>query len=81
MTPLTTNDARDMVRSIRGYRLLQGYRGHPAADTEAIEDLLLRLSRLVEELPEIAEMDMNPVLALPPGEGCRIVDARIRVEA
>jgi acyl-CoA synthetase (NDP forming) len=81
ITPLTDRDAAEMVREIKGYRLLQGYRGHPAADVEAIEDVLLRLSRLVEEIPEISELDLNPIFALEPGKGCRIVDARIRVEA
>ncbi len=81
ITPLTDRDAAEMVREIKGYRLLQGYRGHPAADVNAIEDVLLRLSRLVEEIPEIKELDMNPIFALPPGQGCRIVDARIRVES
>jgi len=80
ITPLTDRDAAEMVREIRGARLLEGYRGHPAADTAALEDLLLRLARLVEEIPEIKELDLNPIFALPPGEGCRIVDARIRVE-
>jgi acyl-CoA synthetase (NDP forming) len=81
ITPLTERDAHQMVREIKGYRLLQGYRGHPAADVEAIEEVLLRLSRLVEEIPEIHELDLNPIFALPPGQGCRIVDARMRVEA
>lgn len=45
----------------------------------AIEDVLLRISRLVEEIPEIMELDLNPIFALPPGQGCRIVDARIRL--
>lgn len=79
VTPLTDRDAAEMVRSIRGYRLLQGYRGHPPADVEAIHEVLLRVSRLVEEIPEISELDLNPVFALPPGEGCRIADARILV--
>jgi acyl-CoA synthetase (NDP forming) len=69
-----------MVREIKGYRLLQGYRGHPAADVDAIEELLLRLSRLVEDIPEISEVDLNPILAMPPGQGCRIIDVRIRLE-
>ena len=81
ITPLTDRDAAQMVREIKGYRLLQGYRGHPPADVEAIEEVLLRLSRLVEEIPEISELDLNPIFALPPGQGCSIVDARIRVEA
>jgi acetyl coenzyme A synthetase (ADP forming)-like protein len=77
VTPLTDRDANEMVRGIRGYRLFQGYRGHPAGDVAALEDLLLRVSRLVEEVPEINELDLNPVFALPPGQGCRIADARI----
>jgi acyl-CoA synthetase (NDP forming) len=79
ITPLTDRDAAEMVREIKGFRLLQGYRGHPPADIAAIEELLLRVSRLVEEIPEIIELDLNPIFALPPGQGCRIVDARIRV--
>jgi len=59
--------------------LLEGYRGHAAADVVAIEELLLRVSRLVEDIPEITEVDLNPIFALPPGQGCQIVDARIRV--
>lgn len=81
VTPITDRDAREMIESIRGYRLLQGYRGHPPADTAALEELLLRVARLAEEIPEICELDMNPVFALPPGRGCLIVDARIRVAA
>jgi acyl-CoA synthetase (NDP forming) len=79
VTPLTDRDAAEMVRSIRGYQLLQGYRGHPPADIAALEELLLRISRLVEEISEICELDLNPIMALPPGEGCKVVDARIRV--
>jgi len=77
--PRCTFEAADLIRSIKGYRLLQGYRGHPPADVDAIQELLLRLSRLVEEVPEIVELDLNPIFALAPGEGYRIVDARIRV--
>jgi len=80
VTPITDRDATELVRTIKGYRLLEGYRGHPPADISAIEELLLRVSRLVEEVPEISELDLNPVFALPPGQGCLIVDARIRVE-
>jgi acyl-CoA synthetase (NDP forming) len=75
--PLTDVDAREMVRSIKGYPLLEGWRGAPPADVAAAEDLLLRVSRMVEELEEIAEMDLNPVKLLPPGEGVVVVDCRI----
>jgi acetyl coenzyme A synthetase (ADP forming)-like protein len=80
VTPLTDRDASDMVREIRGYRLLEGYRGHEPADVKALEEVLLRISLLVEEVPEITELDLNPILARAPGEGCQIVDARLRVE-
>ncbi len=79
ITPLIDRDASHMVREIKGYRLLQGYRGHPATDVEAIEEVLLQLSRLVEEIPEISAVDLNPISALPPGQGCKIVYARIRI--
>ncbi len=81
IAPLTDRDAAQMVREIKGYRLLTGYRGQPAVDVKAIEEVLLRISRLVEEIPEIHELDLNPVFALPDAQGCKIVDARIRVEA
>lgn len=81
IAPLTDRDAAEMIRSIRGYRLLAGYRGQPPADLEAIQDALLRISRLVEEIPEISEIDLNPVFALPPGQRCRIADMRIEVRS
>jgi acetyl coenzyme A synthetase (ADP forming)-like protein len=79
IAPLTEQDAEDMVAGIKGYRLLKGYRGQPVADIAGLEDALLRVSRLAEEVPAPAELDCNPVFALPKGQGCRIVDARIRV--
>jgi acetyl coenzyme A synthetase (ADP forming)-like protein len=79
VTPLTDRDAEEMVREIRGYRLLEGYRGHAPADIHAIEEVLLRISRMVEDIPEIRELDLNPLFALAPGQDCVVVDARIRV--
>ncbi len=79
VTPLTDRAAVAMVRGIRGYPLLEGYRGHHPADIEAIHDVLLRVSRLVEEVPDITELELSPVFVGLPGEGCRIFDARIRV--
>jgi acyl-CoA synthetase (NDP forming) len=81
VTPLTDQDAEEMIRSIRGYRLLEGYRGHAPADIKAIQEVLLRVSRMVEDIPEIRELDLNPIFALSPGEGCAVVDARIRAAA
>jgi acetate---CoA ligase (ADP-forming) len=79
LAPLTDRDVDDLIRGIKGFPLLLGYRGHPAADVDALRNVLLRLSRLADEVPEITELDLNPVIALAPGNGCRIVDARIRV--
>src|SRR5262249_38943880 len=79
VAPLTDRDAAEMVRAIRGYRLLEGYAGHPPADVAALEEVLLRVSRLAEEVPEISELDLNPVFALPPGQRCRVADARVQV--
>ncbi len=79
ITPLTDVDAREMVRAIRGFPLLEGYRGRPPADITAIEDLLLRVSWLAEEVPEIEEMDLNPVRVFPPGQGLLPVDVRVHV--
>ena len=77
--PITDVDACEMIGQIRGVKLLDGFRGAPAADREAIADVLLRVSRMVGDLPEILEMDVNPLLALAPGQGAVVVDARIRV--
>jgi len=77
--PLTDLDARELVRSIKMAKLFEGYRGSPPSDTKALEDLLLRLSALVEHIPEIAELDLNPVKVMPQGEGYWVIDARIMV--
>ncbi len=80
ITPLTEQDARDMIAGIRGSSILRSPSGTTPADTEALADMLLRLSLMVEEIPEIREIDLNPVFALEPGQGCRIGAVRIRVE-
>ncbi len=75
--PLTDVDAREMVRSVRAYQLLEGWRGSTPADIMAIEGLLLRVSTMVEDLPQIAELDLNPVKVLEQNNGYVVVDARI----
>jgi acetyl coenzyme A synthetase (ADP forming)-like protein len=77
IVPLTDLDARELVREIRGAPLLLGYRGGPQADLDALEELLLRVARLAEDLPELAEMDLNPVCAT--AKGARAVDVRARI--
>jgi acetyl coenzyme A synthetase (ADP forming)-like protein len=78
ITPLTDRDAAEMVRSLATFPLLDGYRGAPKADVAALEDLLLRVSALVEAHPQVAELDCNPVKVLP--HGAVVVDTRVRVE-
>ncbi len=75
--PLSDADAHDMVRSVKAYKLLEGWRGSPRCDIGALEELLLRISALVEDIPQIAELDLNPVKVLPEGRGYAVVDARI----
>lgn len=78
--PLTDLDARELVGSVRMARLFEGYRGAPPADTPALEDLLLRLSALIEDVPQIAELDFNPVKVMPKGQGYWVIDARVLVK-
>jgi acyl-CoA synthetase (NDP forming) len=75
--PITDVDAAEVVRSLRSSPLLFGYRGAPAVDVAALEDLLVRVGRLAEDIPEIAEMDLNPVIASP--SGVVAVDAKLRL--
>jgi acyl-CoA synthetase (NDP forming) len=79
LPPVSDLDAAEMIDRLRSRPLLEGYRGAPAADRPALETLLQRLSALVEDLPELLEMDLNPVKVLPRGEGAVVVDARVRV--
>jgi acyl-CoA synthetase (NDP forming) len=75
--PLTDQDAHEMVRSIRGAPLLLGHRGAPRCDVAAVEDVLLRVARLADEVPQLAEMDLNPLIASP--TGAVAIDVRIRL--
>jgi acetate---CoA ligase (ADP-forming) len=79
ITPLTDVDAKEMLRSLKTFPLLDGFRGAPPCDVAAVEDVLLRLGALVEAHPEVAELDANPVVARP--EGALIIDARVRLSA
>jgi acyl-CoA synthetase (NDP forming)/RimJ/RimL family protein N-acetyltransferase len=79
LTPLSQPDADDMIRELRAAPLLFGHRGAPPVDASALADVLLRVSQLADDLPEVAELDLNPVIASPAG-ACA-VDARVRVAA
>jgi len=78
--PLTELDASEMVSSIKMASLFEGFRGAPPSDIQAVQDLLLRLSAMVEDIPQIAELDFNPVKVMAEGEGYRVVDARISLK-
>lgn len=77
ITPLSKEDASDMIRELKTYPLLTGFRGSVPADVAALEDGLLRVSAMVEDIPQIAELDCNPFVVQ--ATGATILDARIRV--
>jgi acyl-CoA synthetase (NDP forming) len=79
LSPVTEIDAREMLASLRTARLLDGYRGAAPGDREALVAVLQRVSALVEAIPELTEMQLNPLKVLPPGKGAIVVDARIRL--
>ena len=77
--PITNVDAREMIKETRSHKLLEGYRNASAGDVPALEEALQRVSALIDAVPEMVEMDLNPVKVLEPREGVCVVDARIRV--
>lgn len=77
--PLTDRDAKTMIESIRGFPLLQGARGRQSVDLDGLSDVLLRMSQLISDFPEIAELDINPFLANSDVTKQAAVDARIRL--
>jgi acetate---CoA ligase (ADP-forming) len=81
VNPITDLDASEMLQEVRGAAHLTGFRGSLGADRPALIGALQRTSRLAQDFPEIVELDLNPLIALPPGQGAIAVDARIRVRA
>ena len=79
LVPLNRPDAVALIGSLRSSKLLMGYRGSPVADIDALANVVCRVARLAEDLPEVVEMDLNPVLAGP--DGCQVLDCKIRVKA
>jgi len=77
VAPVARNSARRMVQRIKGYKLLNGFRGRPQADIEAVEKAIVSLSDMVLDHPEIIEMDINPMLVHPKGEGVTVADCRM----
>lgn len=77
VAPFTVRDAQMMLREIRTRALLDGVRGQPEADKEAIVDTLLRIGQLVQEFKEIVELDINPLMVYPEGQGAIAIDMRL----
>ncbi len=77
LAPMWEVSAEKMIESIRAYKVLMGMRGNPPSDIAAIKDCILRLSQLVTDHPEISELDINPLIVYPAGEGCVVADSRI----
>ena len=79
VAPITAKQALDMINEIRGSRILEGYRGKPRADLEALRDIIVAVSDLLVEHPEIDEIDLNPVRVFEQGMGAQALDVRIRI--
>ncbi|HTE04468.1 MAG TPA: acetate--CoA ligase family protein, partial [bacterium] len=79
LAPIRELGAQRMVESIKAGQILRGVRGRPPADVEALLECIERLSQLAVEIPEIAELDINPLMVLPAGQGAAVVDARLRL--
>jgi acetyltransferase len=81
LAPILRNETHRMVREIKGYKLLTGFRGRPKADIEAIERAMVSLSNMAVNHPEIKEMDINPLIVHEEGKGDTVADCRIILEA
>lgn len=81
IAPIRDLNAQNMIKDIRGYKILEGYRGEPPSDTAAIAECLERLSQLVTDFEEIEELDINPLLVFEKGKGAKVVDVRILISA
>jgi acyl-CoA synthetase (NDP forming) len=77
VVPVSSEDAQEMIAELKGHRILKGFRGSKPADLEALTDTILRLSQLLKDIPEIKELDINPVMILEEGKGLQALDARI----
>jgi acyl-CoA synthetase (NDP forming) len=79
LPPVTDVDADEMIDALRLAPLLAGYRGAPAGDRAALSEVLRRVSALVDIIPELRELDLNPIMVLPPGRGVVVVDAKLQL--
>ena len=77
LSPVRELGAERMIRQLRSFRILQGFRGQPPADLKALEECIERVSQLAEELEQVEELDINPLMAYPQGGGAVVADARV----
>jgi acetyltransferase len=77
VSPVDRREAREMLGEIRAYNLLRGVRGEKPSDLEAIADTIVRVSQLVSDFPDIVELDINPLLVFPSGQGVLGLDMRL----
>ncbi len=80
LAPMWESSAEKMITGIKAYKVLQGVRGNPPSDVDAIRDAILRLSQLMVEHPEISELDINPMIVHAVGKGCTVADCRIMLK-
>ena len=81
VAPLTETEATEMIKSVKGYRLLSGFRGAQPANIKILEETILRLSQLTSNFPEIESFDVNPFIVKPTGEISVAVDARFMLKS
>ncbi|RLG81503.1 MAG: acetyl-CoA synthetase [Thermoprotei archaeon] len=79
ITPLTRYDAESMITEIRAAKVLEGYRGMPPRDKDVLVDIILKLSKLMEEHEDISDVDLNPIMVFEVGKGAKIADARVLI--
>ncbi|MHA1807650.1 MAG: acetate--CoA ligase family protein [Candidatus Thorarchaeota archaeon] len=80
LIPLAENDAREMIGEIKAAKILEGVRGQPPRDVDALVDVIMGVSKMIDENPEIRELDCNPTFVYEKGKGALVVDARILID-
>jgi acetyltransferase len=80
LAPMWELSAENMIRQIKSYRILEGVRGNPPSDVDALKRCIMKLSQLAADHPEIRELDINPLIVYPEGGGCVVADGRIMLE-
>ena len=81
LIPFTETDAREMIREIKAVKILDGVRGQAPRDIDALVEVMLAVSKMIDENPEISELDCNPTFVYDEGKGALVVDARILIDS